>query len=76
MMSSIGLQKFAGVIFGITLKPLYIIPPNLVRYCITNKKISELVCWPEERLVTNSRPLLLTLPIKKDWVGKKKHSLL
>ena len=30
-MSWIGLYKSAGVIFGITEKPLYITPPDLVR---------------------------------------------
>ena len=39
MMSWIGLQKFVDVIFGITQKPLYIIPSNLVRQYITNKDI-------------------------------------
>ena len=34
MMSWIGLHKFAGVIFGITQKPLYITPSNLVRQYI------------------------------------------
>ena len=37
MMSWIGLHKFAGVIFGITQKPPYITPSNLVREYITNK---------------------------------------
>ena len=38
MMSCIGLHKFAGVIFGITQKLLFITPSNLVREYITNKK--------------------------------------
>ena len=39
MMSWIGLHKFTGVIFGITQKPHYITPSNLVRWYITNKEI-------------------------------------
>ena len=39
MMSCIDVHKFAGAIFGKTGKPLYIIPSNLVRQHITNKKI-------------------------------------
>ena len=37
---------------------------------------SELVLWPEERLVTSSRCLLflITLTIKGDWVRKKKQT--
>ena len=37
MMSCTGLHKFAGVIFGITRKPLYITPSNLVKKYITKK---------------------------------------
>ena len=39
MMSWIGLHKFAGVVFGVTLKPLYITPSNLVRWFVTNKEV-------------------------------------
>ena len=39
MMSWIGLHKFAGVIFGITQKPLYITWSNLIGYYITNKEV-------------------------------------
>ena len=38
VMSWIGLHKFAAVIFKIT-QLLYIISSNLVRYCITKKRI-------------------------------------
>ena len=39
MMSWIGLDKFANVIFEITQQLLYITSSNLVRYYITNKGI-------------------------------------
>ena len=39
MMSWICLHKFAGVIFGITQKPVYIAPSNFFRWYITNKEI-------------------------------------
>ena len=81
MTSSIDLHKCAGVIFGITRKPLYITPSNLVRQYITKKEIFlNLFCnlkrdWP---LVPGHWSLLflITLSILRDWAGKKKQGSL
>ena len=59
MMSCIGLHKFEGVIFGITQKPLHIIPGQM----ISHKKVSRDLTKKKQDLTEMSIILMILTKI-------------